>query len=561
MKKLITLMLGIAAFVGTASATVYYVDPVGGSSTGTGQTWATAVRTIDQAATLAAVTPGTDDVYVKGGTLSYPGSTLTIPATNDLNVYGSFHGIDGETPATRPMIDVDGNGIIEPWEFQYPTTILSGNANNAVVLAASIFDGFTITHIGTKTTGIMSTIMGIAGATFQNNIIKNSVVNITITSTSTFDGILVRAVGTFKNCLFEKNTITTIVSTTADKYFCPGMSMAGGTNVIGCTFRNNKAIIDCTTSAAGTTGSVKGTLINIYGGVAGKCLLSNCLIYNNETVYTGGGGTATPIMTSGSIVGTAGLSTVIVTDSIINCTIANNKMHNSAKGGLFIYNNNMLVNNVLNNVLWNNKVDSLGLKTVIKNLFINSNVTTGRIGYNVMNKGNAGGYTSNIYTANNVFDLTFANTSTPDSITAPRFKMPTTLVGCNRVAGSTDSIAIAQADWRINLNSYLIGKGMVTTVLTDKTGNLFAALPAVGAYEFVSGTAVIPVNQNVTTIAYTQNAKIISKMEGKLQIFSLTGSVVWNGNVQTEQKIALPSGCYILRLNSNQGISTQKIML
>ncbi|MEI8205113.1 MAG: T9SS type A sorting domain-containing protein, partial [Bacteroidota bacterium] len=63
------------------------------------------------------------------------------------------------------------------------------------------------------------------------------------------------------------------------------------------------------------------------------------------------------------------------------------------------------------------------------------------------------------------------------------------------------------------------------------------------------------------TIAYTQNAKIISKMEGKLQIFSLTGSVVWNGYVVTEQKIAIPSGCYILRLNSNQGISTQKIIL
>ncbi len=561
MKKLFTLLVNCALIVGTSNATVFHVDPTGGSSTANGLTWATAVKNIEQAQVLADANSGTDDIYVKGGTLSYPGSSLVIRATNDVNVYGSFQGIDGETPATRAMIDVDGNGVIEPWEFQYPTIISSTNPNNALTLAASIFDGFTITHVGTKTTGIMTSIVGAVGGTFQNNIVKNSLVNITITGTSGYDGIFVRAVGLFKNCMFEKNTITTIVNTTADKYFCPGMSMAGGTNIIGCTFRNNKAIIDCTASTAGATASVKGTLINIYGGVAGKCLLSNCLIYNNETVYTGGGGTATPIMTSGCIVGTAGLSSVAVTDSIVNCTIANNKMHNSAKGGVFIYNNNVLVNNVLNNALWNNQVDSLGLKTVVKNLFINSSVTTGRIGYNLMNKGNAGGYTSNIYTANNVFDLTFSNVSNPDSITAPRFKMPTTLVGCNRIAGSVDSIAIAQADWRVNANSYLVKKGMTTTILTDKAGIPFATPPTVGAYEYVTVNAVIPVNQNVTNIAYIQNAQIISKQQGKLQVFNLNGSVIWNGNVMNEQKITLPAGCYLLRLTSENEVSTQKIKL
>ena len=556
MKKLITLMLGIAAFVGTASATVYYVDPVGGSSTGTGQTWATAVKTIDQAATLATANPGTDDVYVKGGTLSYPGSTLTIPATNDLNVYGSFQGIDGETPATRPKMDVDGNGIIEPWEFEYPTIINSGNANNALVLAATIFDGFTITHIGTKTTGIMTSVMGIAGATFQNNIIKNSVVNITINGTSVYDGILIKAIGTFKNCLIEKNTINATVAFSSggsDKYFAPIMGITGGSTVTGCVFRNNKGIIDCSGSTAGATSSVKGVIVNLYGAASGSTYFTNSLVYNNEVVYISGTATGvTATLTSGCVIGTSGLSSTYSSNYILNCTIANNKLTNTGNGAVFLYNNGAIVNYFENNALWNNQLGG-----VVKNLAINSNVTTGRIGYNVMNKGNNGTYTV-AAALNNIFDLNITNA---DSITSPRFKMPTTLVGCNRVAGSADSIAIAQADWRINLNSYLIGKGMVTTVLTDKTGNLFAALPAVGAYEFVSGTAVIPVNQNVTTIAYTQNAKIISKMEGKLQIFSLTGSVVWNGNVQTEQKIALPSGCYILRLNSNQGISTQKIML
>ena len=178
MKKLTILFFCISAFIGFTKATVYHVDPTGGSSTANGLTWASAVKNIEQAQVLADANPGTDDIYVKGGTLSFPGSSLVIRATNDVNVYGSFQGVDNETPSTRPMIDVDGNGVIEPWEFQYPTIISSTNPNNALTLAATIFDGFTITHVGTKTTGIMTSIVGAVGGTFQNNIVKNSLVNI-----------------------------------------------------------------------------------------------------------------------------------------------------------------------------------------------------------------------------------------------------------------------------------------------------------------------------------------------------------------------------------------------
>ncbi len=557
MKRLTTLLIAIVTFVGIVNATIYHVNPTGGSSTADGLTWATAVKTIEQAVTQATANPGTDDIYVKGGTLNYPGSSLTIPSTNDVNLYGSFQGIDGETPATRPMIDVDGNGIIDPWEFEYPTIINSGNANNAVVLAASIFDGFTITHVGTKTTGIMSTIMGIAGATFQNNIVKNSVVNITVNGTSVYDGILIKAIGTFKNCLIEKNTVNAIVAFSSggsDKYFAPIMGITGGSTVTGCVFRNNKGIIDCSGSTAGATGSVKGVIVNLYGAASGSTYFTNSLVYNNEVMYISGTATGvTSTLTSGCIVGTSGLSSTYSSNYILNCTITNNKLTNTGNGAVFLYNNGAIVNYFENNALWNNQLGG-----VVKNLAINSNVTTGRIGYNVMNKGNNGTYTV-AAALNNIFDLNITNA---DSITSPRFKTPTTVVGCNRVAGSTDSIAIAQADWRLNsASSYLIGKGMVTSVLTDKAGTPFATAPAVGAYEYVSGTAVISVNQNFPTIAYVQNVNVISKQDGKLQIFSLTGSVVWNGNVLSGEKIALPSGCYILRLNSNQGIYTQKIML
>jgi len=558
MKKVFTLMLGITSYVGTASATVYYVDALGGSSTGTGQTWATAVKNIEQAQVLADGNAGTDDIYVKGGTLSFPGSSLVIRATNDVNVYGSFKGIDGETPATRPMMDVDGDGIIEPWEFEYPTIICSTNPNNAVSLAATIFDGFTITHVGTKTTGVMTSIVGVAGATFQNNIIKNSLVNITINGTSVYDGILIKAIGTFKNCLIEKNTVNAIVAFStggADKYFAPIMGITGGSTVTGCVFRNNKGIIDCSGSSAGATSSVKGVIVNLYGAATGSTYFTNSLVYNNEVVYIPGTATGvTTTLTSGCIVGTSGLGSTLSSNYILNCTIANNKTTNCANGGVFLYNNNAIVNYFENNALWNNQLGG-----VVKNLAINSNVTTGRVGYNVMNKGNNGTYTV-AATLNNIFDLNITNV---DSVTSPRFKMPTTLIGCNRVTGSADSISIAQADWRLNsATSYLIGKGIVTTNLIDKAGKTFATSPTVGAYVYdASISAVIPVNQNVSTIAYLNNRKIISYQTGNLQIYNLSGLAIWNGTVEKDQKIAMPSGCYILRLNSSREICTQKIIL
>ena len=556
MKKLSTLLIAIAIFIGTTNATVYYVDALGGNNTGTAETWTTAVKNIEQAQVLADANPGTDDIYVKGGILSFPGSSLVIRATNDVNVYGSFQGIENETPSTRPLTDIDGNGIIEPWEFQFPTLISSTNPNNALTLAAAIFDGFTITHIGTKTTGVMSSIVGVVGATFQNNIIKNSLINITINGTSVYDGILIKANGTFKNCLIEKNVVNTIIAFSiggTDKYFAPIMGITGGATVTGCVFRNNKGIIDCSGPSAGATGSVKGVIVNLYGAVSGSTYLTNCLIYNNEVVYVPGTATGvTATLASGCIVGTAGLGSTFSSNYILNCTIANNKLTNTGNGGAFLYNNNAIINYFENNALWNNQLGG-----VVKNLAINSNVTTGRIGFNVMNKGNNGTYTL-AATLNNVVNLNITNA---DSITSPRFKMPTTFVGCNRVGGSSDSTAIAKADWRLNVNSYLIGKGLITTVLTDKAGNLFATPPTVGAYEFVPGTAVFPVFRNLTNIAYVKDAKIISKQEGYLQIFNLTGSVIWYGNVVSEQKITLPCGCYLIRLTSAKEQRTQKIVL
>ena len=546
MKKRITLLFCIVLFAGIANASTFFVDPTNGVNTNDGLSWATAVKTIDAATTLAAANPGTDDIYIKGSnTITYAGSSFTVPAS--VNFYGGFQGIDGETAATRPLSDIDGNGITESWEFQYPTTIYSTNPNTALNLAAGIFDGFTITHVGTKTTGLISTVIGISGATFQNNTIKNSVLTVTITGSSAYDGLLIRAIGTFKNCLIEKNTVNAIGATTTDKYLAGIMNITAGSSVSGCVIRNNKANLDYSGSLAGPSTTIKGVIVNLYGGASGlSTYLTDCLIYNNEVLYAGGGGTATTTLTTGSIVGTSGISSNYSSNYIVNCTIANNKLTNTANGGIFLYNNGTLVNYCENNAIWNNQVGG-----IVKNLTINSNVTTGRIGYNIMNKGNNGGFTSNAYTANNSFDMTLANVSSPDSITAPRFKLPTTNIGVNRVSGSSDSIAIAHADWRMYANSYLVGKGMTTSVLKDKAGNDFSlTTPSVGAYEFAKFTPVISWNQNLTgfvtnndplTIALTAttsadviNGSAISYTSSDETVVAISGSnLVIQGKVGT----------------------------
>ena len=558
MKKLITMMLCITLFTGMVNAAIIYVDP-SLSISGDGTTWATAANSISGATTLAADAnhPGTDDIYIKGGnTITYTGSSFTIPSS--VNFYGGFHGIDGETPATRPLIDLDSNGITELWEFQYPTTIYSTNPNTAINLAAGIFDGFTITHVGTKTTGLISAIIGVSGSTFQNNIIKNSSLTVTITGSSAYDGLLIRAVGTIKNCLIEKNTVNAIGATTSDKYFAGIINITAGSSVNGCVIRNNKANIDYSGSLAGPTTSVKGVIVNLYGGATGiSTYLTDCLIYNNEVLYTGGGGTASSTLTSGCVVGTSGISSNYSSNYIINCTISNNKLTNSTNGGIFLYNNGTIVNYCENNAIWDNQVGG-----IVKNLTINSAVSNGRIGYNIMNKGNAGGFTANAYTANNFFDMTLANVSTPDSITAPRFKFPTTSIGINRVAGSSDSIAIAHADWRLNIGSYLVGKGMITTILQDKAGNNFSlTAPSVGAYEYdASITTAVNEVDNSSKLFVTVSNGVISTTEGMVQVISFSGKTLQNSKVTVGHLIPLTQGAYILRLTNNKGVFTQKLI-
>jgi len=167
MKKIITLFLSIAVYTSIANATIYYVDPVDGLSTNNGLAWNTAKKTVSEAFTLASANAGVDDIYVKGGTILF--TQAWSVGNSKENYYGSFIGNE-TSPADRPLVDVDGNGIVEGWEFQNPTILRFETNTNALTLPNQDiqFDGFTITHIGSSTTAHLRAVTLVPGSLALN---------------------------------------------------------------------------------------------------------------------------------------------------------------------------------------------------------------------------------------------------------------------------------------------------------------------------------------------------------------------------------------------------------
>ena len=523
----------------------YFVDGTAGNDQNDGLTWGTALKSIEKASALAGLTSGIDDIYIKGGIYSL-NSTWAVTSEN---FYGGCSGNES-TPAERPLMDVDGNGKVEPWEFKYPTTIISKNNNTAVQLSAPNFNGFTISHTGVRT-GIMSTVVCNSNGVFENNTISNSSLTLTASGATTLGGILVRAAGRLKNCLLEKNQVIVLINQVDDKPFAPIMDVALGTKVTGCVFRNNKVTVDCSASTAGPVTYGRGMIINTFGGVAGTAsAISNCLIYNNEASYTGGGGTSSATMTYGSILCSSSYSTGASTDSIMNCTIANNKTNLMTCAGLLVQKNGTLLHYVLNNVFWNNQnMDGVGTLSM-KNLTINSAVATGRIGYNVMNGGQSGGYTVAGITTDNLLDLSSTNSNANKSA---NFKLPTSIVG------NTGNGSVELADWRLNAGSYLIGKGIACSNVRDISGNTFATARAVGAYEYVEPTGINQTqNEQPQIISVCKNGFSVKK-SGNVRLFSLQGQVVKHENINEGQQIYCSAGIYICRITTNEGSFIQKI--
>lgn len=483
MNKLFALFIAVAISFSTF-ATTYYVSPDGNDTTNDGLSWGTAFKTIGKARDTAA---DNDNIYVKAGTYNFTGSF----SFNKRNYYGGFAGNE-TNPSERPLTDVDGNGIVEPWEFEHPT-ILSSTYNNGSTftlpaLATTTVNGFTFTHVATRTTaGTLRTVScdkDFVG-TFENNTIKDCVLSTTMTASA--GGMLMTLAGVMKNCLFENNQTT--CSSSADVAVMLGVEALINSKISNCVFRNNKATADWS-SGVTANANLRGFVLNLAPSnfAADKNIVKNCLFYNNEAVFIGNA--TSPTSTNGAIVALSAFSQSASTDSIINCTFANNKATNMKTAGLNVIKTNNSVKYVINNVFWNNELEGN-----VKNLQIGTSLASGMISNNVMNGGGVAGVSGNIptntYCKDNLTDLSTNNTGDNK---APRFNNPSTVIG-NSNGGSVED-----AVWTLNPYTYLYQKGVTTTNTTDKAGVSFAATPSVGAYEYVKVTPTITWEQDLTEL-------------------------------------------------------------
>jgi parallel beta-helix repeat (two copies) len=134
-KKLLSVGI-LCAICFSLQAQTVYVKPGG---TGNGQSWANALGDIQQALN----TPDIYNVYVAEGIyqLSAP-----LVVGSDIELCGGFAGTE-EHENDREFSDLDGNGIIEPWELTH-TTVLYATGNHRVVEARDegFISGFTISN-------------------------------------------------------------------------------------------------------------------------------------------------------------------------------------------------------------------------------------------------------------------------------------------------------------------------------------------------------------------------------------------------------------------------------
>ena len=551
-QKLFILLFCIVFFASKTTATNFYVDPVSGLDTNDGLSWGTAVKTIPKATTLANTSPyntTVDDILIKGGsdiayTINFASGVSTSTFGTTDNYYGSCKG-DETSPSQRPLTDRDGNGITEPWEFQYPTTLSSTySAGTAFTIATPYqFNGFTLTHTGTSTTTAIAKTVVISSnlGVFANNIITGCILNVSGTGSTNIYSILLKALGRVQNCLIEKNQIS--VSFTANISCFPIMEVAAsgstgiGTKILNCIVRNNKVTLDYTGCTATTANSsAKGLMMNITAGTSamGYTVANNCLIHNNEMSYIPNATYSPVALTVGAPLYIAGVASA--TDSIVNCTVANNKGTKIYYAGINI-SNTTGSNFILNNVFWNNQNDP-GTGAVASNIYSNTPSGTNLISNNFSNSGSS--LTNNGTTILN-------NDKTMDAaINVPNFRKPTITIG-NTTDNSTEL-----SDWSLTSGSYLIGKGTAISATnsyynSDKAGNLFATSRSVGAYELQYYTTTLTFNNLGTVDSYT-NGQILTNAAGTQSSYNITAnsgykitSALYNG---TQIKDNIVGGIY-----------------
>ncbi len=591
-KRLFLAFTALFAIALGSNAKVIYVS-YNGSNSNDGTSWTQAYLTPDTARVRAVAG---DQIWVQGDvdgmegyniytfTSSTAGAGNEAFKTGDVNWYGGFNGNESAL-SQRQLIDRDANGIVEPWEFKYPTKITFNLSNNALALSTGaterrVIDGFTFfpgeyrltTTFGDSKLFVVGPNVVLKNSTFQN---ANYIVTESTGNTTLRPFMWMR--GQMDYCLWENITVQVGLLTTRTQYgllFDMDWQRAATnipTTVTNCVFRNNTGVIDGSQLTA-TSMEARGVLMfinNSNGNLAGTHpdVFANNLIYNNDIRFIP---SATLPTINAGILGTSwgngGAAGSPATSTVMNNVFANNKLTNIKTPGIYLAaSGNTIFPTIVNNVFYNNKKYT---GSVLQDPTLQPNIEGGNITLaNVFNN----------YTTDKAI---WWGATTEDNVAAgngviapsdPKFLSPTTAVGYSELP------EVPKANWSLQNGSSLIGKGTAASYNTmvanaynlfskDFAGRPYASPRSVGAFEEGSVTTVVVSGLRKETFRTANfvmsTASGIQLTEsGNLQVISLIGHVVVSMQVEAGDQINLKNGIYVLRLQTTNDNLVQKIML
>lgn len=457
--KQFTLNYDIAVHPNTGNK-VTFVTSEGGKEIQDGGSWNTAIPFNRLKGAMDAAAATGNSVWVTSGTFN-EALTITVP------IYGGFQGVDGETAETRARKDLNNDGVISPWEFEFPTIIQKADAEPVVTVnSGGIVDGFTIQK-GFRGANVN------AGATLRNSIVQD---NVGPSRGGSANGVQIAGSNSLVDaCLIVNNTYTT-----------GGQEAAGGLATTGNNVSNrvvrNSMII-------GNRGPRVGGIYISYGG-AGLAVYNTVIAnnYGDGFASNGAGGIGNHQFGDGA--------------QFYNCTVVNNKAVGTDPrcagisganyyGGFSIY----------NCIVYGNQNDAGPSESIYYTHNASPLVCYPLNGTNCAIRGQEGVYL-------NLADY------------PPAFVKGNNVIGWPDLTAADSEAqikAVREANWRLSDKSYCINRASVSSLngsVTDQDGRprIFNAdnggIPDIGAYEAqLPGNAIF--NVSPITMVYDGTVKAV----------------------------------------------------
>ncbi len=480
-----------------------------------------------------------DRVWVAKGVYQVTGSINLNEGRAGVHIYGGFNG--NETSLEQRILkDLDGNGIVEPWEFENETRF-QGNTDTdpsyrilTMNAEGDLADGITIcdnTNVNDHGAGVYLKNSAVLSNCIVRNIktaaSKNSAVNGT--------GVFVDGAGSIKSCLIE--------NCENQNEDADGSTYGGGVNIQG-----DKSIISNSVIRNNHVISNK----NALGGgmfLNKNAVAENCVIYNNSADFRGGG---VYIHTGGG--------------KLINVTVTRN-MGAKAGGGLFANGKST----IYNTVFWGN-VNEQGNAN---NINLNQAGFAETFAYCGIQGAGIWMENKNLNENPVSYQLIESNDFTEEVTEglAPRFIRPTEEAGIGYEFLEGTLEAIAKANWGLQTTSDLVDKGVNTVSdytfsTTDICGN---ARPVgdkydLGAYELGSGaTGITPAQKEQSRFTLVANGNGIAvygiEETAKVNVYNVSGMLVKSAQLGNGETISLiEHGVYFLSVSDGEVTQSGKIL-